>query len=361
MKKLIILLLIGTCSLLGCGTSYENKTDNSETVVDEKANVENYKYGVVLSSEGEEDSYLECLDENLKSVGKYHLNISNIVGWSYGEPIKYNEELYFLSNGYGMNKDDCRINSINFKTGDMQEIKCKDRVAIADFVIDDNYAYTVCNLNGISYVDRYNRVNKKRDTVELKKAYDVQIELCNGILYVVNVDENSNSYVCKIDFEHNKAENVAKFDLKDKNMSTADVCLQYKNKLFFPDNGILHIYDCDKNEIRKIKLPCEGLFLAQKKDNKMYILSSQFFDYSIPSELMEIDMDKEEFVKKYQFDKYIQDFRMQDEKVFTIDSDNKISICKLNNDETVKCIKSEYVSEEGEYCYKAIFNNTSVR
>lgn len=354
MKKIIIMLTVLTIclSMSGCsGTTHQYK---NELITD-------FDYGVVVSGEQKKDSYIVCLNEKLEKVGEYHLPVSNIQGYGYDVPFAMNDYLYARSFGVGGNKDDCKVLEFNLKTVEQNIISLKDRVNVCDMKVDENYIYTISNLNMKTYIDRYDRTTKKFDECVLDDVMCTEIYVCNGKIYTFYDhagDERDEITLEEVDVETNTSNTV--MDISEYVQLTANEAGIYDDKLFFPIRKWIFVYDTLTGEYKRVKMPEKYAKACCQSGNLLYILHSNWRESdSSKSKVVVFDMEKEEILNEYVLDDVMEEIHIKDDVIITSNGRSTMYKYRLNSDEeTIVCEACADLDFKNGYYYPGVFINS---
>ena len=348
MKKIKCLIAVALMISLFAGCSKQGEKEKNKYV-------EDFKYGVIVSGEQKDDAYIECLDEDLNSVGKYHIDY-NIDGYGVGMPFVYDDKLYCRSIGYGGYEDNCNAIIFDYKTGTYETIHFDDCVALTDIKADENYIYGVSNLNWKNHIYRYSRKNKEMEEIIIDGTDALYLYPCDGEVYVYVWEKNGEKVQAlhRVDFENGSLQKIKKIS-----KYAPQSFVNYDKKLYLPCDKEMVVYDTVKDEISKYSIPVKNAYSCCSHDNIVYVLDFDMRDRVNPSKLVAFDMNLNEVVNTYELEPDVDSVCMDENVILASDGMGTVFKFELNEQEGTLEKVAEHTVYYDDYFYPAICINTA--
>ena len=173
MKKILSLLLVLACiaSLTACNHN-DNLTDETPWDV---------SIGVIRTIGNKNSSDILYFNDNLEQTGSTHYKYATM-GELFYPPVVYDGSVYIVPQGQANKKDEKTILQLNLDTLEQQEYPL-DQIAIYGLSVNSSAIYAANNINGKSYVNRIDRLDKTVKTIEYDNVYVSATCIFNDVLY----------------------------------------------------------------------------------------------------------------------------------------------------------------------------------
>lgn len=160
-NKIKILL----CFLIIVSLFFINGCSKLKNSVDRKK----IDFGLVITTSQDYKSEILWFDLNFDFIQKQKLPYA-MLGTPFYSPAVNNDKIYMIPQGLGNKKDTRKVISINKRSLDVEEYPFTN-IALNHMASIGNNVYAVNTLNGDSYLELYDVVSKKRNSVILEKVY----------------------------------------------------------------------------------------------------------------------------------------------------------------------------------------------
>lgn len=304
----MLLLLLFAFSLCGCKESY----------------MEDYNIGMIYTKEYKEDTKLVFLDETMEPVDEISFSYSNMSYDGFANALEIDGRVFFLPKGHGDKLDFGKVISMRLTDGKVEEYDF-DRINMTSFTCDGNWVYATSNLNGISYLDRYDRETKKIVSMETENMITDVIVAGNGSLFGFASDlESGKCYLGQFDIDLQKS--MMLHELKKE--ETPAFLQFYKDVLLFVDDDILYRYNVERKTVEQIMLPHDGAYNLARQEEKLYIGYTNLFEDNV-SYVNVYDLDKQEITRDVTYQGTILQMEISKENpdhLFLLDYDKLIKI-----------------------------------
>lgn len=333
MRKIIILCSIMCFLLCSCQNKQVKNTEGFPS---------EFEFGVIETTGYKQKSFITYYNENMEEIYQtsYPYGTMNL---GFGVPNVYENELYTIPQGLGNEKDLEMIMELDLETGATKKYKFKDRV-ISDVVATQTDLYVVSNLNGVSYVDHYNKATGEVRTIE-SEMQNCFYWLCwaNETLYVFtsNDDDQVGDFVYEIEPKEFKI---------TKTMDITNIgyyhCgfLEYNGKLYFTTdskkgNNINHLSSLSfaTGEIETLKLPKHSPMEIFEENGLFYIAHCDFFGADRSGSITVFHPETEK-MENYKLTHRIARMGIQNGNIYICDTE-KVYLYRLEN-EALKLQKS---------------------
>lgn len=174
-NKMKILL----CFLIGVSLFFINGCGKLKNSVDR----EKVDFGLVITTSQYYKSEILWFDLNFESIQKQNLSYA-MLGSSFYSPAVNGDKIYMIPEGIGNRKDTRKVISIDKKSLDVEEYPFTN-IALNHMASIGNNVYAINTLNGDSYLESYDVVSKKRNSVVLEKVYLQTVIASSGKLFCV--------------------------------------------------------------------------------------------------------------------------------------------------------------------------------
>lgn len=130
---------------------------------------ESIDFGLVITDEHKYDSRIWWFDSKLQTMQEQKLSYAAL-GSSFYSPAENRDELYLIPVGLGNQKDTKKVISVNKKTLQITEYPSQ-HINLIHMASIGEKVYSVSNLNGISYLEAWDKKEGTSKTVELPGSY----------------------------------------------------------------------------------------------------------------------------------------------------------------------------------------------
>lgn len=126
-------------------------------------------FGLVITTSQAYKSEILWFDSNFDSIQEQKLPYA-MLGTPFYSPVADADKIYMIPEGLGNKKDTRKVISINKQSLDVEEYPFTN-IALNHMASIGNNVYAINTLNGDSYLESYDVVSKKRNSVILEKVY----------------------------------------------------------------------------------------------------------------------------------------------------------------------------------------------
>lgn len=126
-------------------------------------------FGLVITTSQAYKSEILWFDSNFDSIQEQKLPYA-MLGTPFYSPVSDADKIYMIPEGLGNKKDTRKVISINKQSLDVEEYPFTN-IALNHMASIGNNVYAINTLNGDSYLESYDVVSKKRNSVILEKVY----------------------------------------------------------------------------------------------------------------------------------------------------------------------------------------------
>jgi len=314
-----------------------------------------YLVGVIYSTEYKDKSKIDFYDSNLKKISNRTYSYGCMGHDGFVNANIVDGILYECPLGKATEKDLGLIIGLDVSSGKVVEYNF-NRTNITDYICDENYIYTSSNLNGINYIDRYDRQNGNISTIEIEGQYVAELAVNEKTLYGFNValdngSETTEINLCKFNFD------LANFELLHRLTDILEDSPSYsvitKQKLYFSEEKRLFIYDLIDNKIDTMNLVHENGFNLFLNDNLLYVGCSDIFGQE-ESWIDVVDLNSNEIVNTYSIDCPILQMDINENYIYVSDFE-KINVYQFLQNTSIEKIDIVRIPEYNDYYVGGFF------
>ena len=246
----------------------------------------------------------------------------------FSNALEMEGKVFFLPKGHGDKLDFGKVVSMGLADGRVEEYDF-DRTNMTSFTCEGNWVYAASNLNGICYLDCYDRETKKVMSMKTEDMITDVIIAGDGRLFGFTSDlESGKCYLCQFDIEQKKSEIL--YEIKKE--ETPAFLQFYKNILLFVEDDILYKYNVETKTAEEIKLPHDGAYNLARQEEKLYIGYTNLFEDNV-SYVNVYDLEKQEITRDVTYQGTILQMEVSKENpdhLFLLDYDKltKIDLAK---------------------------------
>lgn len=268
MKKILSLLLALAfiASLTAC-----NQNGNADNKIPE-----NFSIGVIRTIGNKNSSDILYFNDDLEQTGSTHYKYATM-GELFYPPVIYDGSVYIVPQGQANKKDEKTVLQLDLETLEQQEYPL-DQIAIYGLSVNSSAIYAANNINGKSYVNRIDRLDKTVKTIECDNVYVSATCIFNDVLYAFSYlwenDVLKSTLHC---IDPATMTEVKQIDISDLGCNIRSV-VGVDDILYFaistdPQdnfNNVMGAYDTTTGEITTIEFP-QDIFHLLNVGDKLYV------------------------------------------------------------------------------------------
>lgn len=253
LKNIYKIILMTACiTIYLCGCQKESSS-------------EQYKVGVLATSETEDDSTIYYYDKDYQPVSDAAYKAANLsIGGEHACIV--NDNLYMLHLGKNDSRDAGIVIRKNLNTGEETEYKF-DRINITCITADEKYVYAISNYNWDVYLDRIDQETMEKDS--MKMDVDIlYIKAHEGKVYGFSTDmETDIPSICSIDFDTKQVDNI----YTSRNTTMSSDMAFYQDTLYLCDDDQLILCSLTDGKTETKTLERKQAHSIQVREDAIYI------------------------------------------------------------------------------------------
>ena len=306
-KYLFLGSLFFICILSICSCA-KDETSNNKNILDAR-------YGIVQTSLQQNKTCLDIYDSNCKLLKSQNYNVCGVGRFGYGSPQSLNGVLYEIAVGNDYKKDLGLVIGFDLRTGKIKKYHF-NRTNLVDLQIIDKYIYTISNINGKTYIDRYCFESQEIDSFCWNKELmtDFAVTETGNVFFV-----NPKGTIYFLEFDDKKTIQIGQLeqDVEPSHLHAVNDKLYislFSNEIMVVDARSRNITMLD------LGLECGG----QISDDGEYrdMASSNPVESLEDGRIVKVNMDTNEIVNKWNFDCDIYYFIIGKEDVTILSNNN---------------------------------------
>ena len=263
---LVLLALVAT--LTGCNSYKADKIDT-----------EKIRVGIMETRGNRDSSRILFLDEELNELGSLSIKEAGL-GSLFDTQLVIDNTLYIIPQGYDTRKDAKKVLEIDLSDLNITEHKI-DRIAMMSVAVNEDYIYTCNNLNGVSYVNKYDIVSGETEYICF------QDEIIMYLFY----DSESRSLYAFGESSRKDGTSIARMHIYDENLnllSNVDItkcgtgqnkAVSYEGNILFTsgtaedgrDSKSVYVFNPKDESISTIELSKSNPWDLQIRGDKLYV------------------------------------------------------------------------------------------
>lgn len=305
-QKLLIAIILGFIFVLsGC-----RRGSKQEAVKRDGTRI-----GVIQTQTQEDKTKLDIYDENCKWLKSENYSIGGVGRYGFGSSQVLDGVVYDIAVGNDYKEDYGAVVGLDLYTGEVKEYNF-GRVSLVDLRVTKENIYTISNIDGKTYIDRYHFASKKMDSFcwDREPMTDFAVSDTEKI-YFSNVD----GILYSLQFDENKAERIG--DIRD--YLGKEAVLSYMHavgdKLYISLNSSeIMVYDSSTKKIRLLDLELDSGGLIINDENYLYVASADLVNSLSDGFIVKLNLDTEEIVARWDFDVDIYQFEISKDSVYIL-------------------------------------------
>lgn len=303
---------------------------------------EGIRVGVIQTKTQKKSTQMKIYDENCKMVESKRYRVNGVGRYGIGSPQSRDGIVYDIAIGNDYEKDLGLVIGFDLYKNEIKKYHF-DRVNLVDLYVTNQYIYTISNLNGKTYFDRYNFFDKQVESYcwEKEMLGDFTVSAHNEIFFA-----NPDGILYSLQMETGtvkKIGNVAKYCGEGAVISHMHVV---KDKLyisFLTSSDILVVEPSD-NEMHLIELNLESGGQILDDGNYIYVASANSLDDGC---IIKMKIDTEEVAHTWNFDYDIYYFDIYRDFLFTLSYNESKLRTYFMTDDKVDLKNDTVISGEG--------------
>ena len=327
-RKITFLVMVLCIVLVGCSTKFPSQ----------------YNLGIIYTMEYEKNSLIKFYNDfQEETCLSYKYSSMSYDG--YRNSLIQDGKLYLLPLGRGDKLDYGKVISYALDSGSIVEYDF-NRTNITDYDVKDNHIYVTSNINGISYIDKYDMTTGNIISIESEDGiiFDSVVE-CNNKIFCNIIDMNEeNIQLCEVDFD--KQDYNIVYDYIGEVSSIYLVSYDEENKIYFIDDQMLIEYDILNSVTFQYETMHNNAFNLSVIDDQLYIGCTDLFE-DVDSCIDVFDLKEKKFVRTIEYDGIILQIEVKNDVMYILDY-NKLVMLDLN-DENDKMIRTMELGKDAYY------------
>lgn len=330
-KKFIIILSI-IILMIGIGLMVVLKKNEKIKDINPKESnpyKSDYSIGVIKSTQTLAGTDITYLDSELKTINTLNYPYGRMEGCSFYVPKVVNGVMYENPLGFGIEKNFGTIIGLDLNDGSVKEYPF-NRVNITNYIVTDDYIYTISNLNSVTYIDRYCFKDKTISSVELDGIISMDMALYKRQLYVFAiVDNHCNMYKVDMDLKKYAFEyELTKWFPVEENSPNYSVV--YGDNLYLTIGNKVLEYSMKQKRIKEIKLPYKDGWQLLLKGSLLYVSCTDIYD-DTDSAIVVLDLKSREILGCMEFLHTINQFDLKGNDLYIHSNNNTIEKYKVSD------------------------------
>lgn len=186
-------------SLVGCSSNHKIDIETTDIAL-----------GIIETRGNEKKSRIIFFDKGMEEIGELPLNFAT-VGSIFSTPVVYDNRLYIIPQGIANRKDEKKVLEIDLTDLAIKQFTI-EQIAMNSITVNDTSIYTCNNLNGVSYINRYDLIDDSVTIAEIPGTYISTLIYAGTSIYAFGTGKSTNggmsSFLYIFDEELNKIEEI---------------------------------------------------------------------------------------------------------------------------------------------------------
>ena len=209
----MMLLVVTLLFTVSCGEKFDSDFD----------------FAVIKTTGQKNKSFITYYDANMNEVYTQKLNYGGMTD-NFELPIVQNRVVYMSPEGLATEADLCRTLGLDLKTGEVKEYRYNDeQIGITSTTVNSKATYVCSNLNGVSWLARSDKENKKIIDRSFKENLLWSVIADEDNIYGFANNDDDQLYI--YEFNADTLETINKKNLKI--TGDMDSSMIYKGNIYF--------------------------------------------------------------------------------------------------------------------------------
>ena len=299
--------------------------------------------GVIYTSEYENKTIIDCLDADFMHQNSTTYPYSGMSFDGFMNSCALEDVVYLNPRGLGGRLDYGKIAALNTTSMEVEEYDF-GRVNIISHWADEFCIYATSNLNGVCFLDKYNRCTGIVETVKTDSITLDSIIVSEGIVYALGFDAYSRYSLYSADFCANQLTAVITLAQNE----TPCFLAEYNGNIIFTFDNTLYMFNTRTDALNQYSLNGGKAFNLQINGDYLYVGHTDLFSLNSssievidlremkmkttlkhPSTILQIEVGNEDsslYIMDYDS---ISNYRMNDDGEYSLH--NRMELCPYND------------------------------